>query len=303
MQGDAIEVSALGIALIRREFEQCCRPRNTPRDALHKKAAQERSEVSGLKEVLANLEDKHQKLRDTVARHGDELAETRRHNLELGEHLQQPEEENRLLRKSSEGLKGELARVEVGQQNAVARLQEAITAGGWKVKEDLGNVQGELAKMKEEIRAIRLKPELIAPPDGDITAPPPLKAASPAMTFSNGSPPPNVAAPPPRQIKQFPPSLKEGTGGYDVADGIIAYVTMECGGNVHDHYVVDITSGSFEKETERVNPPSGAYNSDPRHAAKNAADLESDSESSCPTSYSPFPPRQHSLVHPALRCL
>jgi chromosome segregation ATPase len=88
---------------------------------LHKKAAQERSEVSGLKEVLANLEGKHQKLRDTVARQGDELAETRRQNLELGGRLQQLEEENRMLRESREGLKGQLARVEAGRQNAVAR--------------------------------------------------------------------------------------------------------------------------------------------------------------------------------------
>jgi hypothetical protein len=60
----------------------------------------------------------------------------------------------------------------------------------------------------------------------------------------------------------------------DVPDGIIAHLTRECGGNVHDHHVVDITSGSFEKETEGANPHSGAYNNDPSLATKNAADLE-----------------------------
>jgi hypothetical protein len=53
---------------------------------------------------------------------------------------------------------------------------------------------------------------------------------------------------------------------YDVPDGIIAHLTRECGGNVDDRHVVDVTSGSFEKETEGVNS-----------GAKNAADLETDS--------------------------
>jgi septal ring factor EnvC (AmiA/AmiB activator) len=87
---------------------------------LHKKAAQERSEVSGLKEVLVNPESRHEKLREIVATQGDELAETRRQNMELGGRLQQLEEENRLHRKSSEGLKDHLARVEAGQQSEVA---------------------------------------------------------------------------------------------------------------------------------------------------------------------------------------
>jgi hypothetical protein len=60
----------------------------------------------------------------------------------------------------------------------------------------------------------------------------------------------------------------------DVPDGIIAQLTRECGGNVHDRSVVDVTSGSFEKETHGANPHSGAYKNDPNYAAKNAADLE-----------------------------
>jgi uncharacterized coiled-coil DUF342 family protein len=55
---------------------------------LQKKAAEERSQVSDLKEVLGNLEGKHEKLREIVATQGDELAETRRQNLELGGRLQ-----------------------------------------------------------------------------------------------------------------------------------------------------------------------------------------------------------------------
>jgi hypothetical protein len=58
---------------------------------------------------------------------------------------------------------------------------------------------------------------------------------------------------------------------FGIPDGIIAHLTRECGGNVHDHDVVEVTSGSFEKET------SGLDDDDPRWAAKNAADLEADS--------------------------
>jgi hypothetical protein len=39
---------------------------------------------------------------------------------------------------------------------------------------------------------------------------------------------------------------------YDVPDEIIAHLTMECGGNVHDRHVVDVTSGEKEKMRERL---------------------------------------------------
>jgi hypothetical protein len=73
--------------------------------------------------------------------------------------------------------------------------------------------------------------------------------------------------------KQFHPFLKKGVQ-FDVPEGIIAYLTSECGGNVHDHHVVEVTSGSFEKEISGANPDSGSYMNDPQWAAKNAADLE-----------------------------
>jgi hypothetical protein len=166
-----------------------------------------------------------------------------RRNCELGRRVQQLEEENRLHRESSAGLKDHLARVEAGQQSEVARLQETITAGGSKVKEDLSNVQGELTKMKEEIRQL--------------------------------------------EMKQFPPSVKKRKlrlgGGketdemYDIPDGIIAHLTRECRGHVHDRNVLEVTSGSFEKESNGANPHSGAFNNDPKYAAKNAADLDTGS--------------------------
>jgi hypothetical protein len=63
----------------------------------------------------------------------------------------------------------------------------------------------------------------------------------------------------------------------DVPDGIIAHLTRECGGNVHDRNVIEVTSGSFEKEIDGANPHSGAYHNKPSLAAKNAADLETTS--------------------------
>jgi hypothetical protein len=75
---------------------------------------------------------------------------------------------------------------------------------------------------------------------------------------------------------QFPPSMTKG-GRFDLPDGIIAHLTMKCGGNVHDHHIVDVTSGSFEKETIGANSHSGAYGNLPDNAAKNAADLETGS--------------------------
>jgi hypothetical protein len=209
---------------------------------LQKKAKHARNEVSGLQEVLANFESKHEKLREIVATQGDELAETRRQNLELRGRLQRLEEENRLLRETSEGLEGQLARVEAGQQREVARLRETKAASGSKVKDDLSNVQGELGKMKEEIRWLKM-----------ITA---------------------------RQF--FPTSVKKGEtslgAAIDVPDRIIAHWTRECGGNVHDRHVVEVTCGSFEKETQGANPHSGALNDNPYFAAKNAADLKTGSE-------------------------
>jgi hypothetical protein len=86
---------------------------------------------------------------------------------------------------------------------------------------------------------------------------------------------------------EFPPLVKKGKlklakGGetiqtFDIPDGIIAHLTRECGGNVHDHQVVEVTSGSFERVTYGANPHSGAYQNRPEHAAKNAADLEAGS--------------------------
>jgi hypothetical protein len=77
---------------------------------------------------------------------------------------------------------------------------------------------------------------------------------------------------PPKPAKHFPPLVKKGQlrlkddkrtdKMFDIPDGIIAYLTRECGGNVHDHDVVKVTSSGTMDDK------------DPIYGAKNAADLE-----------------------------
>jgi hypothetical protein len=78
---------------------------------------------------------------------------------------------------------------------------------------------------------------------------------------------------------EFPPSVKKVRWfrKCEIPDGIIAHLTRECGGNVHDRHVVEVTCGSFAKETREANPHSGAYDNEDWAAAKNVADLETDS--------------------------
>jgi hypothetical protein len=86
------------------------------------------------------------------------------------------------------------------------------------------------------------------------------------------------------RVKPFPPCMKKGKAMdcdgdevvLNVTDGIIAHLTRECGGNVHDCHVIDVTSGLFEKETRGANPYSGAYCNNRFYVAKNVADLGTD---------------------------
>jgi hypothetical protein len=64
---------------------------------------------------------------------------------------------------------------------------------------------------------------------------------------------------------------------FDIPDGTIAHLTRECGGNVHDRHVIDVMPGSFDKETNGADPPSGVYDNQSDAAMENPADLETDS--------------------------
>jgi hypothetical protein len=143
-------------------------------------------------------------------------------------------------------------------------------------------LKGALVRLKEEMKEMQVKQDSLLEEVAELTNL--LKCAVLHPDQANASEIIRRIFP---ESKQFPPSMKNGKlrdddGGetdnmYDIPDGIIAQLTRECGGNVHDHLVVDVTSGSFEKETNGANPHSGTYDNKPMNAAKNVADLKSDS--------------------------
>jgi hypothetical protein len=73
------------------------------------------------------------------------------------------------------------------------------------------------------------------------------------------------AACPAETGKTVPPSMKKGKANdwrgkeveINMPDGMIGHLTRDCTGNVHDGHVVNVTSGSLEKDLERANPDSG----------------------------------------------
>jgi hypothetical protein len=76
------------------------------------------------------------------------------------------------------------------------------------------------------------------------------KSLSPNVVSRPPAPGPVKTLPPstpPKPGKQFLPSVKKA-GSRDVPDGIIAHLTCECGGNVHDRGVVDVTSLRLDKK-------------------------------------------------------
>jgi hypothetical protein len=82
-----------------------------------------------------------------------------------------------------------------------------------------------------------------------------------------------------RTRRSFSPSMKTDTASlttkYDMHRGIIGHLTRACGGSVHDHDVVEITSGSFAQAKDGVNPHSGAHNDMINWSAKYVADPKS----------------------------
>jgi hypothetical protein len=71
--------------------------------------------------------------------------------------------------------------------------------------------------------------------------------------------------------REFPPKVNQGAVAsiwgdykYDVPDGIVAHLARECGGNVHDRGIVEVTS-------------SKPYSKGPGYAGKNITDMEADS--------------------------
>jgi hypothetical protein len=100
-----------------------------------------------------------------------------------------------------------------------------VDAGGSKVNEDLSNVQEELAKLKEEIKQMKIT-----------TNQWPRSVMKEKLRLRTGQEPDKM---------------------YDTPDGIIGHLARDCGGNLRNYDVVDVTCRSFEKETQGDNPDSG----------------------------------------------
>jgi hypothetical protein len=140
-----------------------------------------------------------------------------------------------------------------------------------KAKEDLAAAQRDVSKLKQDFRFLKVRIDEISPPTSENSAArstPPRRL--PTLTAS------------PTRAKQFPPSLKKGTK-FEIPDGIVAYLARQCGGNVHDRGVVEVTSGSFDKTTRT---PSGW------RPAKCVTDMETDS-----TFYSAYRRKEEDIRH------
>jgi ABC-type transporter Mla subunit MlaD len=92
-----------------------------------------------------------------------------------------------------------------------------------KVKKDLTNLEQGLAKLKKEIKAMKLVLKPLARPVAYVAVPPAATAAAPAWRSSNSESPKRsfptagtcdgdsiTAASPPKPVKPFPPSVKKG---------------------------------------------------------------------------------------------
>jgi predicted nucleic acid-binding Zn-ribbon protein len=233
--------------------------------ALRKKVEQQRKEIGDLrKEVLQEQSEKA--------------------DLE-GEKEEQQQEVGKLEgeRNRQEGTIAKLAAETEGLKDAKKKSEDELKRSA-EANEEQGR---ELGQLKDDNRAIKAKEDRLVEEDGK------QKEEIRRMAAQHDSLVKELAELKDLLnkfgVKQFPPSVKKGMR-LVVPDGIIAHLTKACGGNVHDRHIVDVTSGSFEKETVGANPHSGAYGNNPKYGAKNAADFETDS-----VFYSAYRPKEEDI--------
>jgi hypothetical protein len=233
------------LAGLEQEIARLWQASSSQRESQEREAKAAAVVVAEVRKVVGQLAGELEVLRSENGRQGLAVGDVARVNDQLREgagelrlRIEALEQENRRLSEANEILKRDLGEV-------CGRCPKA--------NEDFRNPGREPRKRKEEMKAVHLKPEPLAPPP-----------------------------PPPKQGKRFSPSVKKvkaasampGKSGkeieLDVPEGIIGHLTRECGGNVHDCNVVVVTSGSFEKETDGLVD-------NPRWAAQRAADLRTDS--------------------------
>jgi hypothetical protein len=154
-----------------------------------------------------------------------------------------------------ENLKAELRR-------GVKELKEASEAHRREVATCLAQYSEGLTRTKQDVKGNFAKQDIVKP----------------AVELIDSSPLQGLPGP----GKQFAPLLVK-VGKLDVPDGIISHLTKQCGGNVHDCNVVEVTSSSPSTRS-------------PSYAAKNIADFETGSffySAYCSTSENVSPARNN----------
>jgi hypothetical protein len=122
------------------------------------------------------------------------------------------------------------------------------------VKKEMTNLEAELAKLKEEMRASRPKAELLASPSADGTVSPAPKTAASAQQFSS-SPPSNGAASPPKPVQPPQPqqeSQQQPTGKAKGFGGLLSLLTELIVGNIHEQKVVIVSASSNDRTAKNV---------------------------------------------------
>jgi chromosome segregation ATPase len=111
---------------------------------------------------------------------------------ELKQRMEMLEQENRRLSAVNEAVK-----------RGVVKASDCCP----KVKRDLKDLEHELTKLREEMRATKPKPESLAPPAADVAVLPAAKATA-APELLSSPPPPNLVFPLPKPaaVKVLPPA-------------------------------------------------------------------------------------------------
>jgi cell division protein FtsB len=181
----------------------------------------------------------------------------------LKQRVEMPEQENRRLTQANEVVRRDIVEVFVAPRERAALGLAETKDRTSRVESDVAGLRAAMADVSAKVKEVRREV-------ADLKAHLSVYCPKLKRDFTNlARELANMKEEAKRvwMTKHFPRSVKKG-GPFDVPDGIIAHLTRECGD------VIDVTSGSFEKEIHGANPHSGVYNNDPNFTAKNAVYLE-----------------------------
>jgi hypothetical protein len=154
-------------------------------------------------------------------------------------------------------LRTEVAR-EQREKNAIKAKKDQLVEDVGKLKEEIRQMAAQRDSLVKELAQVgcRLHKTPYSQADPWPPKPGPVKPSPPPPSIPDSPPsesrPVKASLPPAplKSAKQFPVSVKIEEG-LNVPDGIIAHLTREYGGNLHDRGIVEVTSGSFEPTPEK----------------------------------------------------